>query len=81
MIDVKKLQENCSRQLSEDLISPATEQTVRMIAVDHSAEPIKKVEDIMTNRIYFWNSRVISNSQNNDCCLSHSEEKKIIGSF
>lgn len=52
MIDVKKLQENCSRQLSEDLISPATEQTVRMIAVDHSAEPIKKVEDIMKIKQY-----------------------------
>ena len=30
----------------------------------------------MTNRIYFWNPRVVSQSKNNDCCLSHLEEKK-----
>ena len=48
-IDLSALRQSGNKQLAEGLIAPAKEETERVLATEHAAEPIKSMDDI--NRI------------------------------
>ena len=46
-INLSALKQNATRRLSEGLIAPATEEVEEELAVEHAAEPIKSMDDII----------------------------------